>query len=631
MGRQSDCSDSDPPLGAARATSKRHECEFPDCGAVFSRPGRLRAHALLHRGKRQFKCAEDGCTKAYSTNSHLKRHVSTAHERRSYVPVFTCPEAGCHRQLSSEATLKCHHRQVHNKPFKCDSCGAGFNKHAKLAEHAVRHSGDYPYKCDKCGVRFASSYLLKQHARGHKTYACGHPGCRQSFERWTQLRKHCKLEHPRQYECADCQKVFTSKNNLRLHVAVHLHPLDRGVLLCPHDSCPRFYFHKRNLMHHVRSSHEGRRVPCDEPGCERTFCTKQKMEDHKKLHDPKARLPRRRCKARRKRKDAGQPKRSVAAKLSGARVPYRVERQLLDRTGSLEHQLGMETEDTLKSGGGCESGRLTGAADAGDGNAPRTDPRGGRDGAAGSGNRSGSERCSPTSVDGACVRAPATEGHGGEDVWSRCARVLARSVACLDVSGQRPDLEGRSSLRTADTRKYLRELLASQRSPCSEEQGTMAVERDVPSAGDSGAAPRLNGEGRVPSLKGPEAGSDVETSRAEESAVVVDSCSARTPRVDVGPAAGTREDPGTSNEPERAGEDDRGASVSRTVVPAGPCESHCQCDSEGRPCHRKRSGTPHHEGALPLPRLLSMVSIRQWLAAMLLAMRLTVPDVAEPV
>nr|CAD7262716.1 unnamed protein product [Timema shepardi] len=282
--------------------------------------------------KKLFECKVDGCDKSYTKNAHLKRHVFNRHDEHSFKSVFICPELDCQRHMSSDSNLRKHYNNVHRKLFSCTYCNNTFPKRRQLSAHIFSHTGVPPFRCDRCDIGCASEYELKRHQRGHKTHTCTVTGCNLTFDLWTQLRKHAKLEHPLQFACLKCNKVFKTKHNLKLHIEIHEDPDKREVLTCPHDNCPRFYFHKRNLTHHIQSSHLGKLLECKHPGCGRKLCTKQKLQDHMKLHSPYGPLPRRRnqrTKERKKRRDAGKHKRSVAVKLSGLVVPYEVEKQCL--------------------------------------------------------------------------------------------------------------------------------------------------------------------------------------------------------------------------------------------------------------------------------------------------------------
>lgn len=49
------------------------------------------------------------------------------------------------------------------KPYRCNICGAQFNRPANLKTHTRIHSGEKPYKCETCGARFVQviTYIKK--------------------------------------------------------------------------------------------------------------------------------------------------------------------------------------------------------------------------------------------------------------------------------------------------------------------------------------------------------------------------------------------------------------------------------------------------------------------------------------
>ena len=51
------------------------------CSKAFSRPSSLRIHSHSHTGKKPFKCPHEGCGKAFSVRSNMKRHERGCHAR----------------------------------------------------------------------------------------------------------------------------------------------------------------------------------------------------------------------------------------------------------------------------------------------------------------------------------------------------------------------------------------------------------------------------------------------------------------------------------------------------------------------------------------------------------------------
>lgn len=136
-----------------------------------------------------------------------------------------------------------------------------------------------------------------------------------------------------------------SKHHLKVHSQVHME--NRSVIPCPIDKCPRVYYFKRNLDHHVRTYHLGQKYECDI--CNIKIGTKQRLAEHiEKLHMAKKKMKEIKKLQRRRRKDAGVPKKSVASKLVGFDLPPRVERLVIERKENIEYIEAFETPSNDK-------------------------------------------------------------------------------------------------------------------------------------------------------------------------------------------------------------------------------------------------------------------------------------------
>ncbi|OAD01021.1 C2H2-type zinc finger transcription factor, partial [Mucor lusitanicus CBS 277.49] len=47
----------------------------PYCSKGFSRPSSLRIHTYSHTGERPFECPEAGCSRKFSVQSNMRRHL----------------------------------------------------------------------------------------------------------------------------------------------------------------------------------------------------------------------------------------------------------------------------------------------------------------------------------------------------------------------------------------------------------------------------------------------------------------------------------------------------------------------------------------------------------------------------
>ncbi|XP_069473577.1 B-cell lymphoma 6 protein isoform X2 [Ambystoma mexicanum] len=106
------------------------------------------------------------------------------------------------------------------KPYRCNICGAQFNRPANLKTHTRIHSGEKPYKCETCGARFVQVAHLRAHVlihTGEKPYPCEICGTR--FRHLQTLKSHLRIhtgEKP--YHCEKCNLHFRHKSQLRLHL-----------------------------------------------------------------------------------------------------------------------------------------------------------------------------------------------------------------------------------------------------------------------------------------------------------------------------------------------------------------------------------------------------------------------------
>uniref|UniRef100_A0A182QX07 C2H2-type domain-containing protein n=1 Tax=Anopheles farauti TaxID=69004 RepID=A0A182QX07_9DIPT len=286
---------STPPTKRGKS-SHRYRCD--QCSETFKRQDALNRHRFQHTGVHAFQCLEAGCGKAYTNRSHLLRHVRAKHLERSadqQPPRRPCRHPGCDKMFASEQKMMRHFRDLHlnnNLRYKCDECGEQFTRKVQLRWHRYHHTGQYPHRCEPCGENFTNLKALQRHRCRARAVQC--TGCERTFQRWSEMVTHRRLEHPTVYRCERCEKQFHTRCALKQHARIHRttdgtgEPDDvRDVYQCPYDGCPRFYEHERNLYAHIRSKHEGRKREdhiCPVPNCGRVLATRQKLNQHRKLH-----------------------------------------------------------------------------------------------------------------------------------------------------------------------------------------------------------------------------------------------------------------------------------------------------------------------------------------------------------
>ncbi|XP_063804408.1 zinc finger protein 410 isoform X2 [Pseudophryne corroboree] len=151
---------------AATHPEKRLRCSFPGCERAFVYRTHLKYHLKTHRNDRSFKCPAEGCGKSFYVLQRLKVHMRIHNGERP----FLCSEPGCGKQFTTAGNLK-NHLRIHTgeKPFLCETegCGRSFAEYSSLRKHQVVHSGVKSHQCQVCGKNFSQSGSRNAHFRKH--------------------------------------------------------------------------------------------------------------------------------------------------------------------------------------------------------------------------------------------------------------------------------------------------------------------------------------------------------------------------------------------------------------------------------------------------------------------------------
>ncbi|XP_057665473.1 oocyte zinc finger protein XlCOF26-like [Diorhabda carinulata] len=294
------------------------KCTVENCGAAYRKKWLLEDHVRKHFKERPFACTVVECTKTFTKEPHLRRHVAMVHEK---VCELLCDVPDCGKIFNNKYSLKKHKNKIHTQvefPFICNNCQKGFNKKWKLNQHMYEHTGEPPFKCSKCNFGFLLLRDLTKHTRNHKSYTCN---CGEIFEKWSLLRRHKKNNC--EYivkNCKKCGTTFTTKHGLRDHYKeCEKSESEKETFRCPYLNCTRTYLYKRNLNWHITQFHEKdeneeKTFKCVEKGCGKVFSNKYYLSRHVKLHLKVIEA----CKPRAPRKDKGLKKSLMASILSGA-------------------------------------------------------------------------------------------------------------------------------------------------------------------------------------------------------------------------------------------------------------------------------------------------------------------------
>ncbi|KAL4111572.1 hypothetical protein PRIC1_003250 [Phytophthora ramorum] len=294
-----------------------------ECGEWFEFVANLNRHGRETRHQ-PFGCHQEGCTKRYSKQEHLARHLETVHVRDPTQSLeerkpFKCEL--CVARFTYKHALTRHMKRSHrnvNVPFECTECLMAFKKKSELLAHSYAHTGVLPFECADCGERFPKRFLLSRHRRKHvaneeaDTEVCVCECGEICFDE-EELRTHNQTEHskvevtkgiadgtPEQptspaLVCLVCDQTFSRKQYLRAHLRTHFESLDdRKQFTCPMEGCNKAYTRSSNLMAHYNAVHDelkSKRFACPREDCSARFGYKTVLKHHiESIHDnPKPR------------------------------------------------------------------------------------------------------------------------------------------------------------------------------------------------------------------------------------------------------------------------------------------------------------------------------------------------------
>ena len=235
-----------------------------------------------------FKSCEH-CGKTFSKQIYLKRHIRNFHEER----IFECKQ--CDLKFPRSGKLKEHVRNVHPSgpmgpklKYKCDykECQQSFDLFTEMREHKkLDHVGDpLNYNCEDCGKGYNDKKSYKRHLAsmcGKKRFPCNI--CGKDFGLEPTLKAHIKTVHDciLNYACEEegCMKAYASPSLLKIHVnRVH-----KGIrIFC--ELCGNPYSDQYALKNHMKKMHTGKkRFQCDFEGCDASFDKFGDMKKHKQI------------------------------------------------------------------------------------------------------------------------------------------------------------------------------------------------------------------------------------------------------------------------------------------------------------------------------------------------------------
>uniref|UniRef100_A0A182FFB7 Transcription factor grauzone n=1 Tax=Anopheles albimanus TaxID=7167 RepID=A0A182FFB7_ANOAL len=188
------------------------------------------------------------CSIRQSDFPKLLAHYQSQHGTRGYM---RC----CNKQFFYRHAIL-EHIENHRGEIRCEICQKTYKTRRYLALHFAKSHGseeDRPYKCDTCGTSFPKRYLLRAHESLHIQETC--PICKKVLSSNHALKVHISQMHTNDthHICATCGKTFRTKISMDRHMKEHLGLPWEEKVQCA--QCNKWFHGKHNLKKHVRFKH----------------------------------------------------------------------------------------------------------------------------------------------------------------------------------------------------------------------------------------------------------------------------------------------------------------------------------------------------------------------------------------
>ncbi|CAG9770752.1 unnamed protein product [Ceutorhynchus assimilis] len=236
-----------------RLSKKEYKCT--KCSFIQSSSGAVKPHYDKEHGTKIYQCnlCPFQTKQQYYYSSHLKIHTR---------PDQKCPY--CKKLIKSQCYkmhLKTHERNDESE-YKCDFCNYKSYNRSNVKRHSLmihKNRDELPtFSCDSCKYTTVLPERLNQHKKNvHSTEgiwrSCNQ--CDYKTRVKAHIQRHMNDVHTeKKFQCAQCSKLFSNKDNLRYHIVRrHTDANQREFFYC--EMCPKEKQYKTpekgNLIRHI--------------------------------------------------------------------------------------------------------------------------------------------------------------------------------------------------------------------------------------------------------------------------------------------------------------------------------------------------------------------------------------------